>query len=190
MNRAARNHRCGVGAEACGVGAECAGATECGADLRGPAPRPIGVAPGLDRTPGDIVEMLEPTELCTRGSAKPFCFTCWETLDRLRTLPRGIPNPAESLRTIIRFGLPRPGKGPRFTITVCPAKQVDAVPQTAAEGLPRAEAVAIPSSIRVATPIHTQAGTTRNRSGTASNPMDSQRPTCSRIPDTTSRRHS
>ncbi len=71
-----------------------------------------------------------------------------------------------------------------------PAKQVDAAPQTAAEDLPRAEVVAIPSSIRAATPIHMQAGTTKNRSGTASNPMDSQRPTCSRIPDTTSTRHS
>ncbi|PYX13633.1 MAG: hypothetical protein DMG87_21270, partial [Acidobacteria bacterium] len=108
MNRAALNHRCGLGAEVCGVGAERAGATECGADIRGPAPRPIGVAPGPDRTPGDIVEMLElgPTELCSRVSAKPFCFTCWETSARLRTLPRGIPNPAESLRTIIRFGVP------------------------------------------------------------------------------------
>ena len=124
MDRAALNHRCGLGAEVCGVGAERAGATECGADIRGPAPRPIGVAPGPDRTPGDIVEMLElePTELCTRGSAKPFCFTCWETFARLRTLPRGIPNPAESLRTIIRFGVPWPGKGPRFTITVCPGE--------------------------------------------------------------------
>src|SRR5438876_11531126 len=105
MNRAARNHRCGVGAEACGVGAECAGATGCGADIRGPAPRPIGVAPGPDRTPGDIVEMLElePTELCTRGSAKPFCFTCWERSARLRTLPHGIPNPADALPTTIRL---------------------------------------------------------------------------------------
>src|SRR5437588_13083388 len=110
MNRAALNDRCGVGAEAFGVGAECAGAAECGADIRGLAPRPIGVAPGPDRTPGDIVEMLEPTDLCTRGSAKPFCFTCWETLARLRTLPRGIPNPAESLRPTIRLGVARPGQ--------------------------------------------------------------------------------
>src|SRR5207244_5397468 len=61
-------------------------------------------------------------DLCSRVSAKPFCFTCWETLARLCTLPRGIPKPAESLRTIIRFGLPGPGKGPRFTITVCPGE--------------------------------------------------------------------
>src|SRR2546425_12263841 len=102
MDRAALNHRCGLGAEVCGVGAECAAATKCGADIRGPAPRPIGVAPGLDRTPGDIVKMLEPTDLCPGGSENPFCFPCWKTLASLRPRPRGIPTPAESLRTIIR----------------------------------------------------------------------------------------
>ena len=56
------------------------------------------------------------------AAVAPSCWSRRETCPRLRTAPRGIPNPAESLRITMVRGEACTGlaTGPRFTTTFCP----------------------------------------------------------------------
>lgn len=91
---------CGAGALICGV-ARGAGVTVRGVEAGG---APIAGAAGA---------------VCMVVVIAPRCFTVSEIFPRLRMLPRGIPSPAESLRTVIRFwDTPSAGFVPRPTNTV------------------------------------------------------------------------